>query len=140
MSDKSREAEPQIMNLQPPAAWKFMQEHPESVLIDVRTTYEHLFVGHPPGCKLIPWKDGIPMQPHPDFVGAVKEAVPDPKTPVLFLCRSGQRSMEAAKTMAEAGYRILINIDEGFEGPLDENKHRGTRGGWRFHDLPWEQN
>lgn len=130
----------QIMNLNPPAAWKFMQEHPAAVLIDVRTTAEHLFVGRPIGCILIPWQDGIPMQLNPHFVYAVKEVVPDPKTPILFLCRSGHRSMEAAKVMAAAGYETLINVDEGFEGPLDGNKHRGTLGGWRFHGLPWEQN
>lgn len=117
-----------------------MQEHPEAVLIDVRTTAEHLFVGHPLGCILIPWQDGIPMQPNPDFVDAVKRAVPNPDTPILFLCRSGHRSLEAAKAMAAAaGYKHLINIEEGFEGPLDQHKHRSTLGGWRFHGLPWEQ-
>jgi len=130
----------EILNLKPPAAWQFMQAHPEAVLIDVRTTCEHLFVGHPVGAILVPWKDGLPMQPNPNFVATVKEVVPDPATPILFLCRSGHRSMEAAKAMAAEGYRVLVNIDEGFEGPLDENKHRGTLGGWRFHGLPWEQN
>ncbi len=130
----------EILNLKPPAAWQYMQEHPEAVLIDVRTTCEHLFVGRPVGAVLVPLKDGLPMTPNPNFVTMVKEAVPDPATPILFLCRSGHRSMEAAKIMAQQGYRTLINIDEGFEGPLDENKHRGTLGGWRFHGLPWEQN
>jgi len=130
----------EILNLKPPVAWQYMQEHPDAVLIDVRTTCEHLFVGRPVGAVLVPLKDGLPMAPNPNFVTMVKEAVPDPATPILFLCRSGHRSMEAAKIMAEQGYRTLINIDEGFEGPLDENKHRGTLGGWRFHGLPWEQN
>ncbi len=130
----------EILNLKPPAAWRYMQEHPDAVLIDVRTTCEHLFVGRPVGAVLVPLKDGLPMAPNPNFVTMVKEVVPDPATPILFLCRSGHRSMEAAKIMAQQGYRTLINIDEGFEGPLDENKHRGTLGGWRFHGLPWEQN
>ena len=34
----------------------------------------------------------------------------------------------------------VINVSEGFEGPLDDNYHRGTLGGWRFHGLPWQQN
>ncbi len=132
-------SETQILNLTPPQAWKFMQEHPEAVLIDVRTTAEHLFVGRPVGCILIPWKDGLPMQVNLHFVEMVKQKAPDPNTPLLFLCRSGHRSLEAAKVMAEAGYKTLINIDEGFEGPLDQNRHRSTLGGWRFHGLPWEQ-
>ncbi|BCX89754.1 hypothetical protein MIN45_P2127 [Methylomarinovum tepidoasis] len=130
----------EILNLKPPAAWQFMQEHPDAVLIDVRTTCEHLFVGRPVGAVLVPLKDGLPMQPNPHFVQSVKEIVPDPSTPILFLCRSGHRSLEAARLMAAEGYRTLVNIDEGFEGPLDDNKHRSTLGGWRFHGLPWEQN
>jgi len=58
---------------------------------------------------------------------------------VLLLCRSGVRSVDAAKALEAAGYQHLVNILEGFEGPLDEHKHRGTLGGWRFHGLPWEQ-
>ncbi|BCX82365.1 hypothetical protein MIT9_P1951 [Methylomarinovum caldicuralii] len=130
----------EILNLKPPAAWQFMQEHPDAVLIDVRTTCEHLFVGRPVGAVLVPLKDGLPMQSNPNFVPSVKEIVPDPATPILFLCRSGHRSLEAARLMAAEGYQTLVNIDEGFEGPLDADKHRSTLGGWRFHGLPWEQN
>jgi rhodanese-related sulfurtransferase len=55
------------------------------------------------------------------------------------LCRSGVRSVDAAKALEANGYQHLINILDGFEGPLDENKHRGTVGGWRFLGLPWQQ-
>jgi len=56
-----------------------------------------------------------------------------------LLCRSGQRSLDAAKALENAGYQHLINIVDGFEGSLDANKHRGNLGGWRFVGLPWEQ-
>lgn len=129
-----------VQNMKPPQVWAYLQDHPEAVIIDVRSTCEHFFVGRPVGAVLVPWQDGLPMQPNPFFVDQVREHVPDPATPLLLLCRSGHRSLQAGQALAAAGYRVLINIEEGFEGPLDENKHRGTLGGWRFHGLPWEQN
>ncbi len=35
--------------------------------------------------------------------------------------------------------RDVINVLEGFEGPLDEHHQRGRRSGWRKDGLPWEQ-
>jgi len=79
------------------------------------------------------------MQLNHAFVQQVQQHAPDKSAPVLLLCRSGQRSVDAAKALEANGYTHLINILEGFEGPLDENKHRGSLGGWRFHGLPWQQ-
>ncbi|MGR9072775.1 MAG: rhodanese-like domain-containing protein [Gammaproteobacteria bacterium] len=128
-----------IENLDPLQAWRFLQANPRAVLIDVRTKMEFSFVGHPVDALHIPLKEAPDWKLNEDFVDQVKSAINNPETPVLLLCRSGQRSLEAAGLLENAGYRQLINIDEGFEGALDENKHRGTRGGWRFHGLPWEQ-
>lgn len=128
-----------IENRKPLQAWEFLQSNPDAVLIDVRTKIEFSFVGHPLGAIHVPWKEAPDWSLNSEFVDQVKSVAADSSTPVLLLCRSGQRSMEAAKTLEEAGYRHLINVDEGFEGALDEDKHRGTLGGWRFHGLPWEQ-
>lgn len=128
-----------IENLNPKQCWQFMQDNPSAVMVDVRTAIEHSFVGHPPGALHIAWKEFPGMKLNESFIGQIKQAVPDKATPVLLLCRSGQRSVDAAKALEAEGYRHLVNIVEGFEGPLDENKHRGNLGGWRFHGLPWEQ-
>ncbi|MGR8931503.1 MAG: rhodanese-like domain-containing protein [Gammaproteobacteria bacterium] len=128
-----------IENLDPTQSWTVLQENSSAVLIDVRTAIEHGFVGHPPKAIHVAWKEFPGMQLNGAFVEQVKLHAPDKTAPVLLLCRSGVRSVEAAKALEAAGYQHLINILEGFEGPLDENKHRGTLGGWRFHDLPWEQ-
>ncbi|CCE21775.1 rhodanese-like domain-containing protein [Methylotuvimicrobium alcaliphilum] len=128
-----------VENLEPKQAWQLLQTDPSAVLIDVRTKMEHSYVGHPIGAVHIPWKENPDWQVNPAFVEQVAEAVPDKNAPVLLLCRSGQRSLDAAAALAAAGYSRPINILEGFEGPLDDDKHRGNRGGWRFHDLPWEQ-
>ena len=79
------------------------------------------------------------MQSNPDFIEQVKQVATDKSAPVLLLCRSGQRSLAAAKALEQEGYQHLVNIVDGFEGPLDDNKHRGNLGGWRYEGLPWEQ-
>jgi rhodanese-related sulfurtransferase len=128
-----------IENLAPQQCWDLLQQNPDAVLVDVRTKIEHTFVGHPTGAVHIPWKEGPDWQLNPNFAAEVQAAVPNKEAPILLLCRSGQRSLDAAKLLEQAGYKHLINILEGFEGPLDQNKHRGNLGGWRFHGLPWEQ-
>ncbi len=128
-----------IENLDPKQSWALLQNNPSAVLIDVRTAIEHSFVGHPPQAIHVAWKEFPGMQLNNDFVGQVERHVADKTAPVLLLCRSGQRSVDAAKALEAAGYQHLVNILEGFEGPLDDHKHRGNLGGWRFHGLPWEQ-
>jgi len=59
--------------------------------------------------------------------------------PVVLICRSGVRSLEAGKVLIEAGISDVYNVAEGFEGQLDEKHQRSSTGGWRFHGLPWEQ-
>ena len=120
-------------------AYKALRANPDAVLIDVRDPVEFSFVGHPVDAVNIPWKYAPDMRPNPDFVAQVLKCVPDHSVPVFLLCRSGQRSLGAANALASAGYANLTNIEDGFEGPMDDHKHRGTVAGWRFHDLPWEQ-
>lgn len=128
-----------IENLTPQQAWDLMQANPNAVLIDVRTKVEHGFVGRPLNAVHVPWKEAPDWQLNPDFIKQVTQAVSDISNPVLLLCRSGVRSLAAADALQEAGFKHLINILDGFEGDLDENKHRGNQGGWRFAELPWEQ-
>jgi len=128
-----------IENLVPQQAWEVLQSNAGAVLVDVRSKVEHAFVGHPPGAIHIAWKEAPDWQVNNQFVADVKKVATNPNAPVLLLCRSGQRSLDAAKALENAGYQHLINIVDGFEGSLDANKHRGNLGGWRFVGLPWEQ-
>ena len=128
-----------IENLNPQQTWDFLQQNPKSVLIDVRTKMEYLFVGYPPSALHIPWKEAPDWQVNPHFVAQVRQIASDPNTPILLLCRSGQRSFEAAVALENSGYTHLINIADGFEGALDHNKQRGNLNGWRFCGLPWQQ-
>ena len=126
-------------NFKPKESWSFLQENSLAVLVDVRTAIEHSFVGHPLGAVNIAWKEFPGMQNNEQFVSQVESLVADKNVPILLLCRSGVRSVAAAKALEQSGYQRLINIEEGFEGALDENKHRGNIDGWRFQGLPWEQ-
>jgi len=128
-----------IENLNPQQAWDLLQQNTDAVLVDVRTKVEYAFVGHPLGAIHIAWKEAPDWQINSTFVAEVKKVIPDYNAPVLLLCRSGQRSLDAAKALEEAGFEHLINIIDGFEGPLDQHNHRGNIGGWRFNGLPWEQ-
>lgn len=109
----------------------------DAVLVDVRTDAEREFVGFVPGATAIAWKQWPGMALNPDFDKQVLAAVPADKK-VLFLCRSGVRSIPAAKRATELGLQAY-NIDEGFEGDPDSQAHRGNKGGWRMRGLPWRQ-
>lgn len=128
-------------------AWELMQQDNRSLLIDIRSTMEFLFVGHPAGAIHIPWIDEPSWEINPDFVaeirklllGGVVEDNDQHAAPVILICRSGKRSLEAGKALLQAGLANIHHIDEGFEGERDEQHHRSTTGGWRFRGLPWEQ-
>jgi rhodanese-related sulfurtransferase len=79
------------------------------------------------------------MAVNPDFVGQAKAKLADADTPVLFLCRSGARSRSAAIAMTRAGFTHAYNIAGGFEGDMDQERHRGNRNGWKASGLPWKQ-
>ena len=110
----------------------------EAVLVDVRSDAEREWVGFVPGAVAVPWKQWPGMALNPTFEAGVQEAVPT-GTKVVMLCRSGVRSIAAAKRATELGLEAY-NILEGFEGAVDEEGHRGHKGGWRLRGLPWKQN
>ncbi len=122
----------------PPAVALQWWQGGHAVLIDVRTQAERDWVGYVPGTTVIPWKTYPGMAVNPHFGDMLQSEVPAEK-PVMFLCRSGVRSVDAAKQATALGYRKAYNILEGFEGDPDANKQRGHRNGWRHAGLPWVQ-
>ncbi len=109
----------------------------EAVLVDVRTDAERDWVGLVPGAVPLAWKQWPGMVMNPTFDQHLKAAVPAGQK-VVLLCRSGVRSIAAARRATELGLEAY-NILEGFEGDPDADGHRGRLGGWRFHGLPWRQ-
>ena len=129
----------------PKEAWKILETEDQSVLIDCRTKAEWSYVGVPKLGQIakehlnISWQIFPEMQVNQSFQSELKGVCPNTDTKLLFLCRSGVRSIDAAISATEAGYNKAYNILEGFEGDKDENGHRGRLGGWKFHNLPWRQ-
>lgn len=127
-----------MYHLTPKEAYKFLQENPEAVFVDVRSEMEHMFVGHPIGSILIPWVDGPDWDINPDFVSHVKKAA-SVNRPIVMICRSGRRSMDAGLLLEKAGLGEVYNVTNGFEGDLDDTHHRNSHNGWRHDGLPWAQ-
>jgi glyoxylase-like metal-dependent hydrolase (beta-lactamase superfamily II)/rhodanese-related sulfurtransferase len=117
-------------------AWEWVQSG-EAVLVDVRSDAERVWVGCVPEATAIAWKQWPGMVSNPNFDAELLAAVPAGKK-LALLCRSGVRSVAAAKRATELGLQAY-NILEGFEGDPDSNAQRGHQGGWRFHGLPWRQ-
>ncbi len=122
-------------------AWNLLSEEPDAVLIDVRTSAEWSFVGVPHLVELhkaprfVEWNRFPGGNANPDFLAQASQGLA-PGQPILLLCRSGARSLAAAKALGKIGFANTYNIADGFEGELDENDHR--HGGWKEH-LPWRQ-
>lgn len=133
--------------ISPQDAWQLMQNDRRAILIDVRSTMEYLFVGHPRGSVHIPWINEPGWVANPNFVTEVRKLLlggvsceeAQACAPIILICRSGKRSLDAGCALLDAGLNLVYYINEGFEGDLDENYHRSSRCGWRFVGLPWEQ-
>ncbi|MCU7374233.1 rhodanese-like domain-containing protein [Paucibacter sp. O1-1] len=130
-----------MKHLLPVEAQAYLQEHPESLFLDVRMELEYLYVGHPPGIVHVAWYEYPEMQPDVErFVAQVKrEAGGDLNKPLVLLCRSGTRTVAAGQALEAAGFAEVVNIVHGFEGDPDQNFQRGRLNGWRHDGLPWEQ-
>lgn len=147
----STDTGPAVQELLPTQAWGLLERNPNAVLIDVRTKAEWSFVGKPDLSSLshtvimIEWCRYPDMSVNPRFVEEMIEALGGSiPSQLLFICRSGARSMSAALAVQAslAGDTLapdLFNVAEGFEGDLDPKKHRGGLSGWKAHGLPWRQ-
>lgn len=121
----------------PHEAWLLFQNE-KAVIVDVRTAEERKFVGYVENTVHIPWAKGMSLERNSNFALELEQKVGKDKL-ILLLCRSGKRSAAAANVAFNAGFTNVYNIDQGFEGDLNEQLQRGTFNGWRFHQLPWIQ-
>ena len=126
-------------------AWEILTDDPRAVLVDVRTDAEWRYVGLPDLTPVdkqtvcVCWQTYPNLQINPRFVEEVEGQGVSPDATVLLLCRSGQRSRYAAIALTAQGYGRCYNVADGFEGPHDAERHRGTRVGWKAAGLPWRQ-
>ncbi len=124
--------------LSPAEAHQLLRDHPDAVIIDVRSRAEWDFVGRIPGAVEIEWKSYPGMLPNAQFTEQLASRVKKDAL-AMFICRSGGRSHETAMTATKAGYKSCFNVLEGFEGDRDSAGQRNRVGGWRAAGLPWSQ-
>ncbi|MCC4299939.1 rhodanese-like domain-containing protein [Aurantimonas coralicida] len=133
----------------PKECWAALADTPDAVLVDVRTVAEWSYVGVPQlaplgkAAILQEWQSFPSMAVDPDFAAKLARRIESEggtrDTPVFFLCRSGVRSIASAVALTGAGYTNCFNVLDGFEGPPDEEAHRGRKAGWKAEGLPWVQ-
>lgn len=136
-------------DIDPNQAWELLQSERDAVLVDVRTSAEWNFVGVADLSSLgkepvtIEWQSLPKMTRNSEFDSDVMAALAQlhagPDSALVFICRSGARSREAALSLTRNGFRRCYNLAGGFEGDLDSQRHRGGRNGWKFAGLPWRQ-
>ncbi len=118
-----------------------------SYLIDIRSSMEFLFIGHPIGAVHIPWMDEPDWEINPHFAADIRKLLlggvicshKDHCANIILICRSGNRSEIAGKALLESGLKRVYHVIDGFEGDKDEHNHRSAINGWRYDGLAWEQ-
>lgn len=128
---------PYAGELTPTEANAVLELAPSARLVDVRSKAELDLVGRIPQASHIEWSFYPGWVPNQDF-SAQLEAQVDQEALVMFICRTGGRSHNAAVKASEAGFAEAYNVVEGFEGEADpETKQRGKINGWKAAGLPW---
>jgi rhodanese-related sulfurtransferase len=134
-----------VDDVEPKQVWEALRTDKSARLVDVRTNAEWAYVGLPDleetgeDPVLIPWQVFPSMQVNGHFTEHLRQAGLTPEHHLYFLCRSGARSLAAARAAQGAGFPNAYNIKDGFEGPPDEEGHRGQVAGWKADGLPWRQ-
>ena len=124
--------------LTPAEAYELWRNAPGAKLVDVRTRAEWDYVGRIPGAAQIELLTYPGNRLNAEFMAELEDHA-DKAAPVMFICRSGGRSHNAALLAQQAGYTAAFNVLEGFEGDRDAQGHRNSVGGWRVAGLPWTQ-
>jgi rhodanese-related sulfurtransferase len=133
-------------------AYEMYQKDPDKIkVLDCRTPQEYAFIGHAPMAVNIPskfmtykWdakKKMYVMEDNPNFVKQVKKVF-KPTDIILDMCRSGDRSGVSVNKLAQAGFKHVYSVTDGFEGdmikdPKDPNNGRRLKNGWKNAGLPW---
>ena len=114
-------------------------------MIDVRTKPEWEFVGVPDITSLnkkticIAWNEYPEMNINKNFISQLAWANIEKNDNIFLICRSGNRSFQAAKYLKSFGYKNSHNVFDGFEGDKNSFSQRSLINGWKYNNLPWKQ-
>lgn len=127
--------------LTPQEAYEVLTADQNALLVDVRTKAELELVGRVPNALNIEWAFYPGMVANPHFAEQLKVELEkrdfDKNSVLVFLCRTGGRSNNAAVVAASMGYTQAYNTLEGFEGEANADKQRTLINGWKHAGLPW---
>jgi len=139
-------------------AAEFVEKNPStSLFLDVRSPAETAFVGMPAMADAnVPYmiepdfpawdeaRSTLKLELNPDFLAEVRRRLSAKAltldSPLVLICRSGDRSAAASNLLAEAGFKTVYTVVDGFEGDLGTdgpNAGRRTVNGWKNSGLPW---
>ena len=93
-------------------AKELMDSEQDYVILDVRTEGEYA-EGHVPGATLLPLND---------VASKAESVLTDKDQLILVYCRSGNRSKQAAKTLASLGYTNVVDFGGISSWPYDIEK------------------
>ncbi|HYN55315.1 MAG TPA: rhodanese-like domain-containing protein [Methylotenera sp.] len=122
--------------LTPHEAFDLMQQDPATILVDVRSRAELELVGKIPQATHIEWAFYPGMVANTEFAKQLVETV-DKSLTVVFMCRTGGRSHNAAVVANQLGFKNAYNMLEGFEGEANSLHQRTLINGWKHAGLPW---
>jgi len=128
----------EVPSISPPEALE-MTKTAGTYLVDVRSIAEYYLIGHPLDAVNIPltfWNEKTQsLEPNDNFIKDIQERFKTTDV-LIFICRSGGRSLKAAEEAFQAGFSKVYSVKEGFEGEKDANGLR-TLGGWKNKGLPY---
>ena len=102
-------------HLQPKQAYESLQGSPNTLLIDCRTEIEFFYVGHPVDAINIEWNTAPDFEVNPHFADEVLRMAGRKDRPIILICRSGKRSVDAGAELERHGFTHVSNVLEGFE-------------------------
>ncbi|TXI45005.1 rhodanese-like domain-containing protein [Methylophilus sp.] len=120
----------------PQEAYAVISQDSSAVLVDVRSRAELELVGRVPVATHVEWAFYPGMVANADFAAQLQAQVDKSRT-VIFMCRTGGRSHNAALLAQQLGYSHAYNMVEGFEGEANALKQRTLMNGWKHAGLPW---
>lgn len=130
-----------VEEISPEKAYQMLKD-PSTYLVDVRSIAEYVFIGHPKMAYNIPFmfwsEDKQELIPNGNFIQDLKSRFKEDNV-LIFICRSGGRSLRAAKLVKQEGFINVYNLKEGFEGEKDGQGYR-TVNGWKERGLPYTYN
>ena len=125
---------PYAGELTPQEAFEVLKQG-EFTLVDVRSQAELDLVGRVPNANHVEWAFYPGMLPNTDFAAQLQAQLDKSQT-IIFMCRTGGRSHNAAVVAQQLGYKAY-NMLEGFEGAANEQRQRTLMNGWKHAGLPW---